>query len=51
MLLAAGGARLLLRGVGPGDHPRGGKVHLRLWAAERLVDQLGAHQPRGRAVR
>ena len=42
MLLAAAGARLLLRGLGPGDHPRGGKVHLRLWAAERLVDQLGA---------
>ena len=42
MLLAAGGARLLLRGVTPGDHPRGGRLHLRLWAAERLVDQLGA---------
>ena len=36
------GARLLLRGVGPGDYPRGGKVHLRLWLAERLADELGA---------
>ncbi|WP_435743296.1 Pls/PosA family non-ribosomal peptide synthetase [Nocardioides sp. SYSU DS0663] len=42
MLLAAGGARLVLRGVQPGDHPRGGKVHLRLWLAEQLADELGA---------
>ncbi|MCW2746969.1 MAG: amino acid adenylation enzyme/thioester reductase family protein [Nocardioidaceae bacterium] len=42
MLLAAAGARLILRGVGPGDYPRGGKVHLRLWLAERFVDELGA---------
>ena len=42
MLLAAGGARFLLRDLRPGEHPRGGKTHLRLWAAERLVDQLGA---------
>ncbi len=42
MLLAAGGARFLLRDLEPGEHPRGGKTHLRLWAAERLVDQLGA---------
>ena len=42
MLLAAAGARLLLRTVEPGDHPRGGKVHLRLWLAERVVDELGA---------
>jgi non-ribosomal peptide synthetase-like protein len=42
MLLAAAGARLLLRRLEPGEHPRGGRVHLRLWAAERLVDQLGA---------
>ena len=26
----------------PGDYPRGGKVHLRLWLAERLADELGA---------
>ncbi len=42
MLLAALSARVLLRGIGPGEYPRGGKVHLRLWAAERLSDQLGA---------
>ncbi|MGC4747333.1 Pls/PosA family non-ribosomal peptide synthetase [Micromonospora sp. DT201] len=40
--LAAGGARLLLRGVRPGSYPRGGSVHLRLWAAERLADLTGA---------
>jgi non-ribosomal peptide synthetase-like protein len=40
--VAAGGARLLLRGVRPGDHPRGGGVHLRLWAAERLAELSGA---------
>ncbi|GIJ61207.1 Pls/PosA family non-ribosomal peptide synthetase [Virgisporangium aurantiacum] len=40
--VAAAGARLLLRGVRPGDHPRGGSVHLRLWAAERLAELTGA---------
>ena len=40
--VAAGGARLLLRGVQPGDHPRGGSAHLRLWAAERLAELSGA---------
>ncbi|MFG2915900.1 Pls/PosA family non-ribosomal peptide synthetase [Kitasatospora sp. NPDC048298] len=34
-LLAAAGARLLTAGIRPGSHPRGGHVHLRLWAAER----------------
>ncbi|MCL8024878.1 AMP-binding protein [Nocardioides sp. BSK12Z-3] len=42
MLLGAGLARLLLRGVAPGRYPRGGQVHLRLWVAERAVDQVGA---------
>jgi non-ribosomal peptide synthetase-like protein len=42
VLLGAGAARLVLRGVGPGRYPRGGRVHLRLWLAERLVDELGA---------
>jgi non-ribosomal peptide synthetase-like protein len=42
MLLAAAGARLLLRGVSAGDHPRGGKVHLRLWLAQRVVAELSA---------
>ncbi|MFF4546203.1 Pls/PosA family non-ribosomal peptide synthetase [Streptomyces sp. NPDC001406] len=42
LALAAGGARLLLRGVRPGRYPRGGSVHLRLWAAERLAEFTGA---------
>ncbi|WP_406402163.1 Pls/PosA family non-ribosomal peptide synthetase [Streptomyces uncialis] len=42
LALAAGGARLLLRGVGPGRYPRGGAVHLRLWTAERLAELVGA---------
>lgn len=40
--IAAGGARLLLRDVKPGRYPRGGSVHLRLWAAERLAEASGA---------
>ncbi|MFC8190663.1 Pls/PosA family non-ribosomal peptide synthetase [Cellulomonas sp. NPDC057328] len=43
--LTALGARLLLAGVGPGTYPRGGSVHLRLWAAERLAEQFGAITP------
>ncbi|MFF3603733.1 Pls/PosA family non-ribosomal peptide synthetase [Streptomyces sp. NPDC002463] len=42
LALAAGGARLLLRGVESGHYPRGGSVHLRLWTAERLADLVGA---------
>ena len=42
MAIAAAGARLLLRGVGPGTYPRGGSVHVRLWAAEQLADAAGA---------
>nr|WP_233201976.1 Pls/PosA family non-ribosomal peptide synthetase [Cryobacterium sp. Y11] len=41
MLIAVGLARLLLRNVSPGNYPRGGSVHLRLWLAEQaalLVD-------------
>ncbi|MGK5637048.1 Pls/PosA family non-ribosomal peptide synthetase [Streptomyces sp. URMC 126] len=34
-------ARLLTRGVTPGAHPRGGRVHLRLWTAERTVAAFG----------
>ncbi|MFF2197736.1 Pls/PosA family non-ribosomal peptide synthetase [Streptomyces sp. NPDC058157] len=34
-------ARLLTRGVRPGTHPRGGRTHLRLWAAERAVAVFG----------
>ncbi len=40
--IAAGGARLLLRGVRPGRYPRGGSVHVRLWAATRLAELSGA---------
>ncbi|MER6298238.1 Pls/PosA family non-ribosomal peptide synthetase [Kitasatospora sp. NPDC001539] len=42
LAIAAGGARLLLRGLRPGRYPRGGAVHLRLWAAERLAELSGA---------
>lgn len=50
MGLAALGARLVLRGVTPGRHPRGGKVHLRVWLAERLADELGATNVSGAAL-
>ncbi|WP_037078567.1 Pls/PosA family non-ribosomal peptide synthetase [Pseudonocardia spinosispora] len=40
--IAAGGARVLLRGVRPGSYPRGGSVHVRLWAATRLAELSGA---------
>ena len=42
ILVNAGGVRLLLRGVAPGSYPRGGRVHLRIWLAERLADEMGA---------
>lgn len=42
LAIAAGGARLLLRGVRAGRYPRGGSVHLRLWTAERLAEYVGA---------
>ncbi len=42
MVLAAGLARLVLRSVEPGAHPRGGKVHLRVWLASRIQDELAA---------
>ena len=41
MVLAAGLARVLLRRVTAGDHPRGGKIHLRLWLAQHATDQIG----------
>ena len=49
MAVTAVGARLLLRGVDAGDYPRGGKVHLRLWLAERLADEMGAANLAGAA--
>lgn len=42
MALSAMAARLLLRGVRPGDYPRGGSVHLRIWTAERIAESIGA---------
>ncbi len=42
MALSAAGARILLSGVTEGTYPRGGKVHLRLWLAERLAEECGA---------
>ncbi|GAA1966189.1 Pls/PosA family non-ribosomal peptide synthetase [Microbacterium deminutum] len=35
-------ARALLAGVKPGDHPRGGSTHVRLWLAEQIADQVDA---------
>ena len=42
MAISVAGARLLLRGVRPGTYERGGSVHVRLWAAERLAEAVGA---------
>lgn len=49
MALTVLGARLLLRGIAPGEYPRGGRVHLRLWLAERLADEMGAANLAGAA--
>ncbi|GAA1739973.1 Pls/PosA family non-ribosomal peptide synthetase [Microbacterium paludicola] len=40
MAIAALAARVLLAGVKPGDYPRGGGVHLRLWLAEQISHQI-----------
>ncbi len=42
MAIAAASARLLLWGLAPGDYPRGGATHLRLWLAEQIADQVDA---------
>ena len=42
IVLTALGARIVLAGIGPGRYPRGGKVHLRVWFAERLAEEIGA---------
>ncbi|WP_342213699.1 Pls/PosA family non-ribosomal peptide synthetase, partial [Nocardia asiatica] len=47
MAICVAGARLLLRGIGPGRYPRGGSVHLRLWAAVRLSEASGAENLSG----
>jgi non-ribosomal peptide synthetase-like protein len=49
MALTAAGARFLLHDVEPGEYPRGGRIHLRLWLAERLADELGAANLAGAA--
>ncbi|GGH43904.1 Pls/PosA family non-ribosomal peptide synthetase [Microbacterium album] len=40
MAIAALAARLLLAGLRPGDYPRGGGVHVRLWLAEQVSQQI-----------
>jgi non-ribosomal peptide synthetase-like protein len=47
MAICATGARALLRGIAPGSYPRGGSVHLRLWAAVRLSEASGAESLSG----
>jgi non-ribosomal peptide synthetase-like protein len=42
MGLSALAARILLAGIRPGSYPRGGSVQMRLWAAERFADAMGA---------
>ena len=42
MAIAALVARLLLRGLKPGDYPRGGTTHMRLWFAEQTALHIGA---------
>ncbi len=45
--LGGWGARLLTLGITPGDYPRGGSVHLRIWAAERWADASGSRSIAG----
>ncbi|RFA14475.1 amino acid adenylation protein [Subtercola boreus] len=42
MAISVLAARTLLAGVEPGDHPRGGTVHVRLWLAEQIAQLVGA---------
>lgn len=42
MGITVAASRLLLAGVRPGDYPRGGWVHIRLWLAEQISDQVDA---------
>ena len=42
MILTALAARIILRGVQPGSYRRGGRVHLKVWLAERIADEMGA---------
>ncbi|WP_110590352.1 Pls/PosA family non-ribosomal peptide synthetase [Microbacterium suaedae] len=40
MAISALAARILLAGIRPGDYPRGGSVHLRLWLTEQIAHQI-----------
>ncbi|WP_370076617.1 Pls/PosA family non-ribosomal peptide synthetase [Streptacidiphilus sp. MAP12-16] len=40
-VIAAAGVRVLRGRLSPGDYPRGGVRHLRLWAADRFVAAIG----------
>ena len=42
LLVTVAGVRFLRLGVKPGSHPRGGRVHLQLWACERLISVFGS---------
>ncbi|GAA1539453.1 non-ribosomal peptide synthetase [Brevibacterium picturae] len=42
MLISAGAARALMLGIRPGDYPRSGWVHKRLWLAEHIADLAAA---------
>ncbi|RFA09580.1 amino acid adenylation protein [Subtercola boreus] len=42
MAISVLSARALLAGVEPGDYPRGGTVHVRLWLAEQIAQLVGA---------
>jgi non-ribosomal peptide synthetase-like protein len=42
MAISVVAARLLLAGLEPGDYPRGGGIHLRLWLAEQVANLSGA---------
>ena len=42
MAIAIIGARILLAGLEPGDYPRGGAVHLRMWLADQIAHQVDA---------
>ena len=39
--------RAITTGIKPGTYPRGGSVHLRIWAAERLANTAGARDVSG----
>jgi non-ribosomal peptide synthetase-like protein len=42
MAVSVVAARLLLWRLRPGDYPRGGQVHMRLWLAEQVASLVGA---------